>query len=105
MKHFIDFKRLAATEAMEGALLGTIDTESLTIAYTDMKPGVEIPLHQHPEEAIDIMLEGILEMQVGDKATTLTHGMMSVVPSNIPHKAKAVTHCRVVTIFYPKRGL
>lgn len=104
MKHFIEFKNLSVTEALKGALLGSVNTENLTIAYTDMKPGVEIPLHQHPEEAVDMILEGILEMEVGEKKGTLTHGMMSVVPSNVPHKAKAVTHCKVVTISYPKRG-
>lgn len=105
MKHFIEFTNLPTTEALRGALLGIVNTQSLTIAYTDMKPGVEIPLHQHPEEAIDIMLDGTLEMQVGDEISTLAQGMMSVVPSNIPHKAKAVTHCRVITISYPRRGL
>jgi quercetin dioxygenase-like cupin family protein len=103
MNHFIELKSLAATEALKDALLSAVNTENLTIAYTDMKAGVEIPLHHHPEEAVDIILEGILEMQIGEKTGTLTHGMISIVPSNAPHKAKAITGCRVITIFYPKR--
>ena len=105
MNHFIELKKLPALEALNGAFLGSVNTENLTIAYTDMKAGAEVPLHHHPEEAMDIILEGILEMQVGEQTDTLTHGMISIVPSNIPHRAKATTDCRVVTIFYPKRNM
>lgn len=105
MNHFIDLKSLAATEALKGAILSFINTENMTIAYTDMKTGVEIPLHHHPEEAIDIILDGILEMQVGEETETLAHGMISIVPSNVPHKATAITDCKVVTIFYPQRKM
>jgi quercetin dioxygenase-like cupin family protein len=105
MNHFISLNKLAGLEAMKGAFLSSVQTENLTIAYTDMKAGVEIPLHHHPEEAVDIILEGIPEMQIGEKTDTLSHGMISIIPSNILHSAKAITDCKVVTIFYPKRSL
>jgi quercetin dioxygenase-like cupin family protein len=105
MKHFISLNKLESTAALKGALLSTLQTENLTIAYTDMKAGTEIPLHHHPEEAVDIILEGILEMQVGEKTETLSHGMITVVPSNVPHWAKAITDCKVLTVFYPKRNI
>jgi quercetin dioxygenase-like cupin family protein len=105
MNHFISLDKLESKAALKGALLSTIQTQNLTIAYTDMKAEVEIPLHHHPEEAVDIILEGILEMQVGEKTETLSHGMITVVPSNVPHWAKAITDCKVITIFYPQRNI
>jgi quercetin dioxygenase-like cupin family protein len=105
MVNQIILNQLETLEAMQGAFLASVQTENLTVAYTDMKAGVEIPLHQHPEEAVDILLEGILEMQIGEKSDTLSPGMISVVPSNILHRAKAITDCKVVTIFYPKRQM
>jgi len=81
MSHFISLNELTLQEAMKNAWLGTVQTENLTLAYTDMKAGVEIPLHQHPEEAMDIILEGKLEMQVAEVSSILTHGMVSIVPS------------------------
>jgi len=104
MSHFISLSELTLQEAMKNAWLGTVQTANLTLAYTDMKAGVEIPLHQHPEEAMDIILEGKLEMQVAEVSSILTHGMVSIVPSNVPHRAKAISDCKVVTVFYPKRG-
>jgi quercetin dioxygenase-like cupin family protein len=105
MNHFIILNQLETLEVMQGAFLASVQTENLTVAYTDMKAGVEIPLHHHPEEAVDILLEGILEMQIGEKSDTLSPGMISIVPSNILHRAKAITDCKVVTIFYPKRQM
>ena len=105
MSYFITLNQLAAMEAIKGGFLSSVQTENLTIAYTNMKAGAEIPLHQHQEEAVDIILEGILEMHVGEKSDTLTPGMISAVPSQAPHKAKAITDCKVVTVFYPKRNM
>ena len=104
MNHFISLSRLPALEAIKGGFLSSIHTENLTVAFTDMKAGVEIPLHQHPEEAIDIILEGELEMHIGGTSDVLKNGMISIVPSNIPHKAKAITDCKVATVLYPKRN-
>jgi len=105
MDQFISLNQLALTEPITGAFLGTMQTANLTIAYTELKAGVTIPLHHHPEEAVDIILDGELQMQVGDDTSIMSRGMMSVVPSNVPHTATAVSDCKVVTVFYPRRGL
>lgn len=105
MDHFISLSKLPSVEAMQGAFLSTVQTQQLTIAYTNAKAGVEIPLHNHPEEAVDILLEGILVMQIGERTETVTHGMITVVPANITHKATAITDIKVITVFYPQRGL
>ena len=105
MEHFINLKQLVAVEAIKGGLLSLVQTENLTVAYTNMKAGAEIPMHQHPEEAIDIIMEGTLEMKIGERTGTLTSGMISIVPSQLPHSAKATTDCKVVTVFYPKRNM
>ena len=104
MEHFISFGKMALKEVLTGAFAGSIDSENLTIAYTDMKAGVEVPLHHHPEEAVDSIMEGELEMQVGETVNLLMHGMISIVLSNIPHRAKAISNCKVITILHPRRS-
>jgi quercetin dioxygenase-like cupin family protein len=44
-------------------------------------------------------------MQIGETMGILTPGMMSFVPSNVQHRAKAVTDCKVVTILHPQRPI
>ncbi|HTE08653.1 MAG TPA: cupin domain-containing protein [Flavitalea sp.] len=103
MKHFISVDIFELKEQIQGAFAAFMQTENLTVAYTDMKAGAEIPLHNHVEEALDIILEGELEMQIGDNTGVLRRGMFSSVPSDIPHKARALTDCKVITVFNPKR--
>ena len=105
MEKFIQLDKLALKEMMKGGFAGFVQTENLTVAYTDMKPGVEVPWHEHPEEAIDIILEGELEMNIGPDNSVLKQGMITIVPGNVPHRAVAITECKVITIFYPQRKL
>ena len=105
MDPFVSLDKLPLKELIKDGFVNNIQTENFTIAYSDLKAGAEIPMHHHPEEAADIILEGELEMQIGDKTEILYHGMISVVPSNVPHKAKAISDCKVVTVFYPKRKI
>ena len=104
MKYFIELDQLQRKEMLKGITAGFLQTENLTIGFSDMIAGSEVPLHQHVEEAIDIVLDGKLEMQIGDTTAVLQPGVISSVPSNIPHRAIALTDCKVVTIFYPKRN-
>lgn len=103
MSNFISLNKLPMLELISNGFVGSVQTEHMTIAYSELKAGVEIPLHQHIEEAIDIILDGELEMQIGDETAVITTGMVTAVPSNVPHSARALSECRVVTIFYPQR--
>lgn len=105
MTHFVSLNKLPLKELIKGGFVSSIQTENLTLSYTYLKAGTEIPLHHHPEEAVDVLLSGLLEMETGDSFETLSTGMISIVPSDVPHKAKAVTDCKVLTIFYPQRDL
>ena len=105
MKHFIELQTLAVKDKLPGATAAYFETEHFTLAYTELKTGAQIPLHNHTNEAVDIVLEGELEMQIGDEQSLLKHGMMSFVPSFAFHQAKAITHCKVITVLYPKREL
>ena len=103
MSHFIALSDLKNREVTKGITLDFFHTEHLTVAFTTLKAGREIPLHHHIHEAIDIVIEGELQMQVGETNGVLKRGMISNVPSNIPHQAQAITDCRVITVFYPLR--
>ncbi len=105
MKHFIELNKLQVKDSLPGATASYFETNNFTVAYTEMKAGAIVPIHEHPNEAVDIILDGILEMQVDDRSSLITTGMMSFVPSNMLHGAKAITDCKVVSIFYPKKTL
>jgi quercetin dioxygenase-like cupin family protein len=103
MNHFIELNKLEIIDRLSGTTATYFQAAYSTIAYTEMKAGAEVPPHQHIQEAIDIVLEGELEMQIGENTGLLKQGMMSFVPPGILHRAKAVTDCKVVTVLHPKR--
>ena len=103
MKNFIALHGLEIKDRLPGATVSYFGAENFTVAYTTLEADAEIPLHNHVNEAVDIILEGELEMRIGDETGILKPGMMSFVPSGIMHGAKAITNCKTVTILYPKR--
>ena len=77
--------------------------EKMTIGFVDLKAGSNVPMHHHVHEQITYILEGQLDMVIGEKPCSLTAGMYHVIPSNVPHSAIAKTDCRVIDAFSPAR--
>lgn len=77
--------------------------ENMTVGWVSIKAGSDLAVHQHPHEQITIMLEGKLEMQIGNETVHLEPGMIQVIPSNTPHGAIAHTDCTLVDVFNPVR--
>ena len=77
--------------------------DSMTFGLVELEQGSTVPLHQHVQEQITYILEGELDMIIGDKNCLLTAGMYYVIPSNTPHSAIARTACKVIDAFTPVR--
>lgn len=77
--------------------------ESMTLGVVEIKAGSQLSQHQHPHEQITYILEGELDMIVGDQQYTLKAGMCLVIPSNTLHGATAHTNCKVLDVFAPVR--
>lgn len=77
--------------------------ENLSFGYVELKAGSGVPLHQHPHEQITYIIEGQLDMIIGEMACTLLPGMFHVISSNTPHSAVAKTDCKLIDAFSPVR--
>ena len=78
-------------------------TESMTLAYVDVEAGAELPEHSHFHEQVSNMLEGEFEFVLGGEKMLLQAGDCLVIPSNMPHSGRALTHCRILDVFNPIR--
>lgn len=76
---------------------------NMSFGYVELEAGSSIPLHQHMHEQITYILEGELDMVIGDKNCLLTAGMYHVILGNMPHSAIAKTACKVIDAFSPVR--
>lgn len=80
-----------------------VHSQHMTFAFWEIDAGFDLPAHNHPHEQVTHMIEGIFELAINGKARQLNAGAMAIIPGNAAHSGKAITDCRILDIFYPKR--
>jgi quercetin dioxygenase-like cupin family protein len=72
--------------------------------WVTIEPHTTIPRHQHPHEQVGVMLEGALEMTIGDETRLCRTGDAYTIPPNLPHSARTLDEgCVVLDVFSPPR--
>ncbi|WP_336518612.1 cupin domain-containing protein [Pollutibacter soli] len=99
----IDIKDVPVKHLMSGIDGRYVHGESVTFGEVIISDGTVMPVHQHPHEQVTFILEGTLEMEIGNEIFLLRPGMVHVIPSNTPHGAFAHGNCRVIDVFVPVR--
>jgi len=101
--NFIDLSDVKEKEIVPGFFGKFIHSANTTVAHWRMKAGSTIPSHQHVHEMIVNVIEGKLQLTIGNETKVLEPGMCGIIPSNVQHTAKAITDCYVIDVFYPVR--
>ena len=100
MPHINDIKKRVLAEGIIGQY---VHGESSTLGWVTIKAGSVLEAHKHHNEQITMMIEGKMEMKIGDKTIILEPGIIHVIPSNTMHSATALTDCKLIDIFSPVR--
>ena len=100
MPKISDIKKKFLTEGIIGQY---VHGDSTTLGWVTIQAGSKLPAHQHPHEQITLMLEGKMEMQIGNESFMLEPGTVKVIGSNVPHSAIAHTDCILIDVFSPVR--
>jgi len=104
-------------EAMQAYTWETVAVEQLTdsirrrmivgsremLVRWEFRKGALAARHNHPHEQIVMMIEGKLQLTVGNTSTTMTPGDIVVIPPDVPHAALALEDTVVLDIFSPPR--
>ena len=96
-------KKIKPKELVAGITGYYAHGSNMTFGYVELKAGSSVPLHRHTNEQITYILEGQLDMIIGDNPYSLTPGMYFVIPSNTTHAAVAITDCKLIDAFSPVR--
>jgi quercetin dioxygenase-like cupin family protein len=81
-----------------------VNTAQTTVTRYSFAPGAAFPRHRHPQEQTTLILEGTVEMTIGDQRTTLRAGDWSVVGPEVEHGITASDGgARIVAIIAPPR--
>ena len=76
------------------------------VAHVYLDEGSVVPLHEHENEQLTYILEGVLRFWLGadQKEQVDVHaGEVLTIPSNLPHKAEALERTLDMDIFCPPR--
>ena len=101
---FINVNDYEPIELSPGARARTPYGENVMLSYLEMDEGSEVPLHSHPHEQAGILLQGRMELTIGDETRVCEAGALFIVPPNVAHRARPVDGPAVVLdVFAPVR--
>ena len=100
---FIDTREIAPFEKEPGWRGRIYHSQGMTFGQWEFDEGAEIHAHSHLQEEVWHVLEGELEITVGDLTRRVTPGVVGVVPPNTRHHVRALTAGKALAIDNPGR--
>jgi quercetin dioxygenase-like cupin family protein len=100
MTHPIDLKATAARlpDAWRSTVLGTAAGAHFKVLRMD---GTEYPDEVHPFNEALLVLDGVMNLQLGDTVTAVRAGEVFIIPANTPHGVAAGSHGVLVIVDQP----
>lgn len=84
-----------------------ITGERMMLAHVYLAKGCVVPKHSHENEQITYILDGALKFWIGEEGAeeiVVSAGEVLHIPSNVPHRAEALSDTLDVDIFSPPRA-
>ena len=98
-------EQLPSISPLEGFTMQSVTGGKLMANWVTIEPNRKMPRHQHPHEQLGIMLEGSLELTIGDETRLIHAGSVYTIPPNLPHGARTLDEgCVVLDVFTPPRA-
>lgn len=97
-----DLPRERVTDALDRKV---ISGERMMLAHMYLDAGCVVPKHAHENEQFTYILEGALHFWLGEEESEVVvrAGEVLHIPSNLPHRAKALEDTVDVDVFSPPR--
>ncbi len=101
---FTSIQALRGKEILKGVTIKPLAGEHVMLNYVEFEPHSEVPSHAHPHEQLGLMIEGELDLWIGDERRTLRPGDTYVIPGGVSHGARSgAGRALVLDVFYPLR--
>lgn len=101
---FINLDDYEPISPVPGCRMRTPHERHLMLSYLEMEAGAEIPLHHHPHEQGGVLLQGKMQLTIGDETRIVHPGELYLIPANVPHRAIAIDGpATVLDVFSPIR--
>lgn len=94
---FHTFSVLSEAEIETGIRVRTLSVGTVQIRHLIFEPETLIPDHRHPEAVVTMILDGTMEMTVGDETQEVTARDVFRVPPKTDHSGRVFSE-RVVAV-------
>jgi quercetin dioxygenase-like cupin family protein len=75
----------------------------MTFGHYLFDAGATIHRHEHPQEEVWQIIEGEVEMTVGEVTRAVGPGWVGIVPPGTPHALRALTSGKAIVVDHPLR--
>jgi len=97
-------KNLPEREVVPGIFLRVTWGERLMLAHIRITPRSTMPLHSHPHEEMEFILNGEFRFTLGSETVTLKKGDAYLAPPNVPHGGVSGEEgALILAVFSPPR--
>jgi quercetin dioxygenase-like cupin family protein len=104
MSYFKDVNSRNFFELAPGANAQTFWGDKMLMSIVTIDPNSTVPNHTHPHEQAGMLIEGSLNMTIGNESKLLLPGDIYIIPGEIEHYAKSSDiGAKVLDIFSPVR--
>jgi quercetin dioxygenase-like cupin family protein len=87
-----------------GITMQAIVGEQMLANWVRLEPNTVMPEHDHPQEQLGVVLEGVLHLTVAGETKAVEPGMAYTIQGGVRHKGVAGPEgCLVLDIFAPPR--
>lgn len=100
---FVSINNIPEKELVPGIYACLVHMEGVSVARVRIEKDAVLPEHAHVHEQVTNLLSGQLEMTVGGQTKVCKAGDVVMIPSQVPHSAKALTECELIDVFQPVR--
>jgi quercetin dioxygenase-like cupin family protein len=100
---FLDTHDLPQDERRPGWLGRYFHSPTLTFAHWEFAKGADIHAHSHEQEEVWQVLEGELQVTIGEETRVAGPGMVAVVPPDTAHSVVALSDGKAIVTDYPVR--
>jgi mannose-6-phosphate isomerase-like protein (cupin superfamily) len=101
---FINVGRLKVRQPRKGWKGRFFHSEAMTFAYYSVDAGATVHAHSHANDEVWNVIEGQLEITIGNETRQVGAGSAVVVPPNTIHSIRAVVATRAIVVDHPRRS-
>jgi quercetin dioxygenase-like cupin family protein len=100
---FLDTNKIDPEERRPGWVGRSFHSPSMTFAHWEFRAGADVHRHSHPQEEVWQVIEGELEITIGDETRRAGPGLVAIVPGGVEHAVRALSAGKAIVTDWPLR--